>query len=190
MGREDESRVVAETWYLRQVSGIMTHRNTSFLRAVGVLTSFAMSTLIVSGTWFVMTHRTSSAESPQNASAEFQRLRARFTNQQALLDMDRRQARTQQSAARNPVHLHTVHTMIFDTRGSQRLVQISVPYWLARLYGGHGELKWLGQLTFLDDTEVDPEAIDLSWKDIERHGPGLIADYQHPSGGQFMSWVE
>jgi hypothetical protein len=25
---------------------------------------------------------------------------------------------------------------------------------------------------------------------IERHGPGLIADYRHPSGGQFIAWVE
>jgi len=53
-----------------------------------------------------------------------------------------------------------------------------------------GEIKWLGQLSFLDDTEFDPEPIRLSWNEIERHGPGLIADYRHPGGGQFISWVD
>jgi hypothetical protein len=56
---------------------------------------------------------------------------------------------------------------------------------------GHaGEYRWLGELTFLDDTEFDPEAIRLSHHQIESHGAGLIADYQHPSGGWFMAWVE
>ena len=81
--------------------------------------------------------------------------------------------------------------MIYDTRGGQRLVRIDVPYWFARKFAGrNGEFKWLGQLTFLDDTEFDPESIRLSVDEVERRGPGLIADYQHPSGGQFISWVD
>ena len=50
--------------------------------------------------------------------------------------------------------------------------------------------RWLGQLTFLDDTEFDPEPIQLSLAQVERHGPGLVVDYRHPSGGQFIAWVE
>ena len=61
----------------------------------------------------------------------------------------------------------------------------------ARRYAGRkGEFRWLGQLTFLDDTEFDPEAIRLSLDQLERRGPGLVAYYQHPTGGQFISWVE
>ena len=48
----------------------------------------------------------------------------------------------------------------------------------------------LRQLTFLDDTEFDPEAIRLSLDRIERHGPGLIVDYRHSSGGQFIAWTQ
>jgi len=48
----------------------------------------------------------------------------------------------------------------------------------------------LGELTFLDDTEFDPEPIQLSLAQVERHGPGLVVDYRHPSGGQFIAWVE
>jgi hypothetical protein len=50
--------------------------------------------------------------------------------------------------------------------------------------------RWLGKLTFLDDTEFDPEAIRLSLKQLERQGPGLIADLRHAGGGQFIAWVE
>ena len=87
--------------------------------------------------------------------------------------------------------LRTFRTVIFDTRGAQRIVRIAVPYWFARRFAGRdGEFRWLGQLTFLDDTEFDPEPIRLSLDQLERRGPGLVAQYQHPSGGQFISWVE
>jgi hypothetical protein len=87
--------------------------------------------------------------------------------------------------------LRTFHTVVYDTRGGGRLVRISVPYWLAQRYARHdGAFRWLGELTFLDDTEFDPESIVVSLDQLERRGPGLIVDYRHPSGGQFISWVD
>jgi len=56
---------------------------------------------------------------------------------------------------------HSFHTVIFDTRGCQRIVRITVPYRFGRLFR-RGGFRWLGQLTFLDDTEFDPEPIQLS----------------------------
>ena len=71
------------------------------------------------------------------------------------------------------------------------MVRISVPYWLARRYARHdGHFERLGELTFLDDTEFDPQEIRLSLPQLERRGPGLVVDYQRPSGAQFISWVE
>jgi hypothetical protein len=154
--------------------------------AIGTMAAIGAGSAI----WFVATHRSSSTVSAEAADREFQQLRARFADQQPLLDMDQRQARTAVATATKIAHLRVVHTVIFDTRGGQRLVRIDVPYWFARTYGRHGSMQWLGQLSFLDDTEFDPEPIRLSWDQVERHGPGLIADYRHPSGGQFISWVE
>jgi hypothetical protein len=71
------------------------------------------------------------------------------------------------------------------------MVGVTVPYGFARLFAGRdGEFRWLGQLTFLDDTEFDREAIRLSLGQIEGRGPGLIVDDQLLSGVQFISWVE
>jgi hypothetical protein len=30
----------------------------------------------------------------------------------------------------------------------------------------------------------------LTLDQIERHGPGLLVDFRHPNGGQFMAWTE
>jgi hypothetical protein len=153
----------------------------------------AVAILAVIGTavWFFLSHRDNIEASAQVADAEFSQLRARFADQQPLIDMSRREPFGAPVVSQSAAPLRSFHTVIFDTRGGQRLVRITVPYWFARRFAGRDhEFRWLGQLTFLDDTEFDPEAIRLSLDQLERRGPGLVADYTHPGGGQFISWVE
>jgi len=148
-------------------------------------------TAVGMGLWFFVSHHQSSPVSKPSAEAEFSQLRSRFSTQQPLIDMSRRRPVETSIVGPSVVSLHTFHTVIFDTRGSERIVHITVPYWFARLFADRDdEFKWLGQLTFLDDTEFDSEAIRLSLDQLEQRGPGLIVDYQHLSGGQFISWVE
>jgi hypothetical protein len=148
-------------------------------------------TAVGMGLWFFVSHHESNPVSKQSAEAEFSQLRSRFSTQQPLIDMSLRQSADTPSIGRPVVPLHTLHTVIFDTRDGERIVHIAVPYWFARLFADrHGEFRWLGQLTFLDDTEFDSEAIRLSLDQLEQWGPGLIVDYHHLSGGQFISWVE
>jgi hypothetical protein len=137
----------------------MQNRMWTVLRLVvcgGALAAIAVVGVIFG---FVATHRTSVAMSAQLADIEFSRLRARFVNQQPLLDMNRREPSNGMTAPPTVVApLRSFHTVIFDTRSGQRLVRIDVPYWFARRFAGRDrEFKWLGQLTFLDDTEFDPE---------------------------------
>jgi hypothetical protein len=139
---------------------------------------------------FVAWHRDATPVTVTAAQAEFDRLRARFAGQTALVDMQARSSRSPATAA-NARPLRVFHTVIFDRRGGDRLVEVSVPFWLGRTYARHdGSFAWLGELTFLDDTEFDPEPLRLSIDEIERHGPGLLVDYRHPGGGQFVAWVE
>jgi hypothetical protein len=165
--------------------------------STALLTALALSTVLVivsivgavaSFYWRCHDSRPASAAT---AEAKFLGLRARFADQQPLLDMGERRAHEGGKVAGAIGPLRWFHTVIFDTRGGQRLVHITVPYWFARRSAGNaGQFRWLGELTFLDDTEFDPEAIQLSLEQIERHGPGLIVDHRHSSGGQFMAWVE
>jgi len=153
------------------------------LAAVVVVTGAAI--------WFVVGHRETASVSASVAEVEFAQIRSRFSHQQPLVDMSIRRPVTPSPAATAAKPLRTFHTVVFDTRGSARIVRISVPYWVARYYARHdGSFRWLGELTFLDDTEFDPEAISVSLDQLERRGPGLVVDYRRPSGGQFVSWIE
>jgi hypothetical protein len=159
------------------------------LLAVGIGASMAVVALTAGAIFFFQHHR-SEKTSVQTAEAEFQRLRARFADHRPLLDMQQRRPRTDVGGQQPGAPLHSFNTIIFDTRGGQRIVRITVPYRFARLFGRGAGFRWLGELTFLDDTEFDPEPIQLSLAQVERHGPGLMVDYRHPSGGQFIAWVE
>jgi hypothetical protein len=158
-------------------------------RWIVVGAAFSGTVALAVAAFFYFTHHYSERTSAQRADAEFQRLRTRFAGQKPLLDMSERRPSIDTSAQATAAPLHAFHTMIFDTRGGERLVHVTVPYRFGRLFGGGG-FRWLGQLTFLDDTEFDPEPIQLSLDQVARHGPGLVVDYRHPSGGQFIAWVE
>ncbi len=158
---------------------------------IAISAAITVLAVVGAGLWFFVSHHDSVSASAQVAEAEFMKLRARFSDQQPLLDMGRREPFAEPNVSRIVAPLHSVHTVIFDTRGSQRIVRITVPYWFVRLSAGRGgEFRWLGGLTFFDDTEFDPEAIHLSLGQLERRGPGLVAYYRHAGGGQFITWVE
>ena len=158
------------------------------LLAVSIGAAMAVIALIT-GAVFFFQHRHIERVSPQIADAEFQRLRAQFADQRPLLNMYEPRCVSDVAGPQAGAPLRSFNTIIFDTRGGDRIVRIRVPYRFARLFG-RGGFRWLGELTFLDDTEFDPEPIQLSLAQVERHGPGLVVDYRHSSGGQFIAWVE
>jgi hypothetical protein len=169
----------------------MKPSSTALLRALGLTAVVGIVSIVGAIAAFYWRCHASRPASTAIAEAEFLRLRARFADQRPLLDMRDRRAHAGARVAGAVGPLRRFHTVIFDTRGGQRLVHITVPYWFARRSAGRaGQFRWLGELTFLDDTEFDPEAIQLSLDQIERHGPGLIVDHRHSSGGQFLAWVE
>jgi hypothetical protein len=145
---------------------------------------------VVAGSAFFLRHHHSQTVSAHTAEAEFQRLRAQFAGQRPLLDMQARCVLPDTAQPRAGFALHAFHTVIFDTRGEQRMVRITVPYRVGRLFARRGGFRWLGELTFLDDTEFDPEPIQLAIDQVAARGPGLIVDYRHPTGGQFIAWVD
>ena len=165
------------------------NRSGLYLLFSGVLA--LVLTAIGIGLAFFASHHESQPVTEQSAAVTFAQLRSQFPAGSALLEMSRAQPLDELGTAPSLAALHTFHTVIFDTRAGGRLVEIHVPYWFARLFAGReGEFHWLGQLTFLDDTEFDGESIQLTLEQLEQRGPGLIVDYTHPGGGQFLSWVE
>lgn len=162
----------------------------TLLLAIGACAGLLVTGACVAA--YFETHHQSLTVSAETADAEFLRLRARFAGQKPLLDMRARQVvEPTGSASADAAPIRSFHTVIFDTRGGSRLIHLAAPRAVARLFAHRdGRFRWLGELTFLDDTEFDPEPIQLSFEAIKRRGPGLLVDYRHPGGGQFMAWVE
>src|SRR5436190_15114406 len=88
---------------------------------------------VIAGATFFLRHRSSESASAQTAEAEFHRLRVRFADQRPLLDMSAREPIAHAGVRQTGARLRLFHTMIFDTRGSQRIVRITVPYWFGYL---------------------------------------------------------
>src|SRR6266851_1807202 len=96
------------------------------LFAVGIGVAMAVIALIA-GAAFFFQHRESQRASAQTADAEFQRLRARFANQRPLLNMYERRSVSDVAGPQAEAPLHSFNTIIFDTRGGERIVRIRVP---------------------------------------------------------------
>jgi hypothetical protein len=85
--------------------------------------------------------------------------------------------RQEADAERKPVRELLV--LAYDPYDGQ-LVRTKVPLWVVRLGGWRNfVLRTLGRA----DLQVTVE-------DIERHGPGLIADIRGPGGTQALMWAE
>ena len=159
--------------------------------SVGIGGALVILAVVAGAALFFYQHRQSESASAQKAEAELRDLRARLGGQQPLVDMQERQSRAGMIAPAQRKPLHSFHAVIFDTRGSERIVRITLPYRLLHWVGRAGSgFQYLGQLTPLDDTEFDNEPIRLLLNEIERHGPGVVVDYRHANGGQFLAWVD
>lgn len=136
-------------------------------------------------------HRESTPMNAATAQVAMNKARAPFVGQLPMLDMETRRERADTTPRPSALKLSRYHAVIYDSRAGGRLVKINVPWWFGKQFvAADGEFKWLGKLTMLDNTEFDAEAIRLSLRTIEWHGPGLIVDYRTPSGGQFLAWVD
>lgn len=140
---------------------------------------------------FLTTHRSSRAVSRKAADREIEQLRSRLTSEIRRGAPEANLAGATVAAPRvSPGPVHAIHTVIFDTRGGDRLVRTDAPLWWVRATTRRGVIRWLGQLTFFDDTEFDGDPVDLSLHRIGEQGPALLADVHHADGGWLVSWSE
>ena len=89
----------------------------SIVLSVALGAIIAVLTTVAIGLWFFLRHRDSTSASTQLAEAEFSQLRARFSDQQPLLDMNRREPLVVPGTAHSVTSLRSFHTVVFDTRG-------------------------------------------------------------------------
>jgi len=163
----------------------------------GILGFFVLLCIAVVGGGIVMfrQHVHTEAVPKQAAVQEFERQRTRFAGQQPLIQVAKAEDndskvvvhRPPGTAARHP-NLQAIRVLSYDERNG-RMLNVDVPIWLARWALRNRGESGRGHVTF-GNSSVEFESGDLTFEDIERHGPGLILDAVDTRGAQVLVWAE
>jgi hypothetical protein len=150
---------------------------------VGILCLVAVAGF---GFYYASQHIETRAASPASAAKDFEQIRARFTGQQPLIELDDRgrflRAHTDRKATAQSRTPESVHVLAYDP-DEGRLVRLSIPFWLLRLKTGNASIDFNGRKMDLDD-------LRLSVDDLERFGPTLIAEHKTPEGSHVIVWSQ
>lgn len=146
-----------------------------------VVISVICIALLGAGAYFYVNHVQVESGNPVAARQRFDDARKRFEGQSPMVQIDEHHRPTikrgaEGAAARRSAPLEALEVMTWDPR-EDRLIRISIPFWLLRLKTGSSMFSSFGE-----------ESIDLTVEDLERHGPGLIFDHEEPGGQRVLVW--
>jgi len=120
---------------------------------------------------------------------QFDQARKRFTGQQTLVEIRQTENDRQVVVHKRPetvgrTSLRWIRVLAYDGREGG-LVHVDVPIWLARMTmsnrGGLGHRSFT-----INGENIEFDAADLTFEDVERHGHGLIADVGDGRGSQVL----
>jgi hypothetical protein len=121
-----------------------------------------------------------------NATVEFDRVRARFGERPPLLEMaegGRPHYSAERTASSTPVKpIETLHVLAWDP-DEGKLARFRMPFWFVRLKTT--PIEFGAYASGLDD-----EGVKLRVEDIEKYGPGIILDYSTSSAERVLIWAQ
>ena len=144
---------------------------------------FGLLTLAGVG-YFVFTSHVDLTDATDEAAVRrtFEEARARFAGQPPLLTSGPDGPVLERSDRSGPrTELTSLHVMAWE-EGEERMITLRIPVWIIRL-GGNEDVDF-------DTDQGDPFTLDLTLEDLERHGPGLIVDYERAGHERVLIWTE
>jgi hypothetical protein len=146
-----------------------------------------LAVTIVGGTaFFIYSHVNAKLIPQESAEQEFTIARARFSNQQPLIELtadDEPVLHRKSSAPRHEIQ--SLHALVYDGR-AHKLTHLDIPGWLLKLMSAGGRIR-IANLDVLDDDTSGRVTLE----DLERHGPGLVLDLKRARGSQqILLWTE
>ncbi len=126
--------------------------------------------------------------SSASAEQEYTMLRSRFAGQTPLVEIDRDDPgrveihRTVEKQASREVR--SLHIFAFDSR-KNKLVKLDLPFWLLRMQPQSDSVRWSW-----GSGNLDLDNLQVTVEDLERHGPGLVVDFEGRHGEKVLVWSE
>jgi hypothetical protein len=155
---------------------------------IGLVVLGILCVLAVAGVGFYMftQHVDTKVVSRSDANQEFDAIRARFTGQRALIELDERGRFLRSNPDRDPKPGVKVpdqlYVLAFDP-DDERIVKVTIPFWLLRF-------KSHGTTIDFDGGRMGLEDLKLTVEDLERFGPTLIVDHQGMHGERVLVWSQ
>jgi hypothetical protein len=153
------------------------------IAVVGIVGIIAMA---AAGLYFFTRNIQTTHASPAVASRSFDEVRARFSDQKPLIELDNDggflRSNLERARPANPPVIEAIHVMAYDPDDS-RVVNLSIPFWLMRLQRGGSVINFNGNDMNLEDLEITIE-------DLERFGPTLIVDHKSSRGDRVLVWSQ
>jgi hypothetical protein len=120
------------------------------------------------------------------ADAQIEEIRARFKQQKPLIDIEDDETARLQTEGRPggfTGQLRSLHIAAYDTHAG-KLVRFSVPFWMLRMAPD-------GKVSVGDGMLDGVRGADqITVKQLEALGPGLLIDESKPDGGRVIVWTE
>ena len=120
------------------------------------------------------------------AETELAEIRARFAELRPLIDIEgdhTARLQTEGRAGGFTGQLQSLHIAAYDTHAG-KLVRFSVPFWLLRMAPS-------GKVSVGDGMLNDVRGAEqITVKQLEALGPGLLIDEIKPDGGRVIVWTE
>ena len=138
--------------------------------------------LAATGAYFVFRNMENRASAEAEAVKAIDAVKARFGTRPPLVEIaDPRRAdiRINRPTDPSPTRVDTVHIMNWKSETGE-LSRTKAPLWLMRF----------SSVNILSRLGLTPAQFRLTVADIERYGPGIIADYAAPGTTRVLVWVE
>jgi hypothetical protein len=163
----------------------MASRKTWVWILVGILSLGLVALVVIAAAsvYFVTRHISTERSTTAEALRAFDTVHAAFPNQKPLYVLDSadqpavvRPLKEIPSSATRPEHLRV---LAWDP-DEERLVKISLPFWILRIHGAKMDIA----------KEFDLEHLDLDGAELERIGPALLVDFRDREGARVLLWTQ
>jgi hypothetical protein len=158
----------------------------SIVIASGIITGLLAIGMVASTAFFIYHHVNAKIVPQESAEQEFTTTRARFVNQQPLIELTADDEPVLHRNTSGPRHeIQSLHALVYDGR-ARKLTHLDVPGWLLTVMSAGGRIR-IANLDVLEDETSGKVTLE----DLERHGPGLVLDVKRARGSQLvLLWTE
>ena len=147
-----------------------------------IATMAILAVLGATGAYFIFRSMDKSVTGEAEANQEMDAVRKRYEPRAPLVEIvdpltgDIRINREQTPGA-GPVSI--IHIMNWESKENE-LMRTEIPLWLMRF----------SSLNLFSKLGVAPARFRLTVDDVQRYGPGIVADYRSPGASRLLIWVD